>query len=94
MEFVHLFPGLGQCFFAARGNLVDPAATSPRDNGAGLEEACRLQAVEQGIEGSRTDAVTVVRELLHHREAEDRFVRCVEQDVDPDEPGKEFLLFF
>ena len=48
--------------------------------------------MEKRVESSRTDAVAVVGELVHHGEAEDGLVRDVGQHVDADEAEVEFAL--
>lgn len=48
--------------------------------------------MEKRVESSRTDAVAVVGELVHHGEAEDGLVRGVGQHVDADEAEVEFAL--
>ena len=93
VEFVDFVAHFLQRFFSAWCDLVDPAAASTCNFGAGFEHSSSLEAMEQGIQGAWTDAIAVVGEFLHHREAEDRLVRCVDQDVYPDEAGEELLLF-
>lgn len=48
--------------------------------------------MEERVEGSRTDAIAVVGQLLHHGEAEDGLVRRVSEHMDADEAEVEFAL--
>lgn len=93
MKLVDFSPRSGEGFSTAGGDGVDAAAAASDDLCGGLEEAGVFEAVEQRVQGAGTDAVSVVGELLHHREAEDRLVRGMQQDVDADESEIEFPLF-
>jgi len=48
--------------------------------------------VEERVEGSGADTVAVMREFVHHGEAEDWFVEGVREDVDADETGKQIAM--
>ncbi len=45
--------------------------------------------MQQWIERSRTDAIAMAPQLLHHRQAEDGFLHGVQKHMDSNETGKE-----
>ena len=92
MELVDLGAGAGESFAAGGGDGVEAAAAAGDVAEGGLEEAGALETVQERVEGSGADAVSVVGELIHHGEAEDRLVRGVGEHVDADETEVEFAL--
>ena len=48
--------------------------------------------MQQRVERAWPDAVVVVPEFLHHRKPEDVLVRCVNEDMNANQTGKEFPL--
>lgn len=48
--------------------------------------------MQERIQRSRSNAITVMRQLLHHREAEDGLVRSMRQNMDAYETKKKFSL--
>src|ERR1035438_4561825 len=48
-----------------------------------------LQAVQQGVEGTGADAITVAGQFLHHAEPEGRLFGCVVQHMQADQAGVE-----
>jgi hypothetical protein len=92
VEFVYLGAGADEGFAAGGGEGVEAAPTAGDAAECGLEEAGALEAVEEGVESSGTDAVAMVGELLHHGEAEDGLMRGMGQHVDADEAEVEFAL--
>lgn len=48
--------------------------------------------MKQRIECPRADAVAVMGEFLHHRETEDRLVRCMQQHMHPNKSVDEIFL--
>ena len=93
MQFVDFFAGFVEGFPAARGDLVDAAATPGYNVCRGFEESALFETVQQRVQGSGTDPIAVVGEFFHHRKAEDGLMRGMYQDVDSDEPEIEFALF-
>jgi hypothetical protein len=58
--------------------------------GARLEQAGAFQPVQQGIQSSGADAVSVMPQFVHHAKTEDGFLCSMQQDVDADESVEEF----
>ena len=94
MQLVDLFPCDGQRFFAGSGDPIDSPPTPAGALLLRLEQSASLQAMQQRIERAGTDAVAVVRQLLHHGQAEDRLVRGMHQHMDPNQAEKEVSLIF
>jgi hypothetical protein len=67
VQFVHLLFCPLEGFPAGGCDLVNPASAATDIFGDRLQKSCALQSVEQRIKSSRADAISVVRELLHHR---------------------------
>jgi hypothetical protein len=57
-----------------------------------LQQAGALQSMKQRIESARTDPISVMLQLLHHPQPEDRLVRSVEKHVNSNETVKELPL--
>ena len=57
-----------------------------------LQETAALQAMQEGVESSWSDAISVMRQFLHHRKTEDGFLRRVYEYVNPYQAEIEFLL--
>jgi hypothetical protein len=92
VQFVYLDSGLVQSSLAGGGDPVDPAAVACNVFENRLQQAGAFEAVEQGVEGSGTDAVAVMLKFLHHRQAEDGLVGRMDEHMNPDESKKEFPL--
>jgi hypothetical protein len=92
MQLVYFFFGFFEGAFSCGRDLVEPPASALHTVEGRAQQARSFQSVQKGIERARADAVAVVGELLHHGESEDRFVRGVQQHVDPDKPVEEFAL--
>ena len=48
--------------------------------------------MQQGVERTWADAISVVRQLLHHRQPEDGLVGRMDEYMNPDEAEEEFPL--
>ena len=92
MQLVDLRSGLVQDLSAGGGDPIDSAAVSADILEDGLQEPAAFEAVEQGVERSRADAIPVMRQLLHHGEAEDGLVRRMQEHMDPYQSDEEFAL--
>ncbi len=90
MELIDLFASFFKSAAAAGRDAVKPAAAAMCCIQDRFQQTGLFKAVEQRIKGSGADAITVVRELLHHGEAEDGLLRGVEQHMDANQPGEEF----
>ncbi len=69
---------------------VEPAAAAMGFIEDRFQQAGALQAMQQRVEGAGADAVAVVREFFHHRQAKDGFLRGMEQHMDANKAEKEF----
>ncbi len=87
VQLVHFLFGSGERPAASRRDPIEAPAI-PCGIFRRLEQPGALQSVQQRIECSRPDAVSVMRELLHHRQAEDRLLRRVQQHVNANEAVK------
>jgi hypothetical protein len=92
VQLVNLRSGLVQSLPAGRRDLVDPATVPSNILEDRLQEAAAFQAVQKGIEGSRSDAIAVMRQLLHHRKAEDGLLGRMDEYMNPYQAEKEFSL--
>lgn len=50
--------------------------------------------MQEGVESSRADAVSVMRQLLHHGQSKDRLMAGVHKHVNSYEPEKQHSLLF
>jgi hypothetical protein len=57
-----------------------------------LQETAAFQSMQQGVESSWSDAIPVMGQFLHHRNAEDRLLRRMHEYMNPYEAEKEFAL--
>jgi hypothetical protein len=92
VQFINLCSGLVQGLLARRSNLVDSAAAPSNILKDRLQQAAPFQAMQEGVEGSGTDAIPVMRKFLHHRKPEDGLVGCMYEYMNPYETEKEFSL--
>ena len=92
MEFIYLHFCACQGAFARCRDGVEALLPAGHCLDGRPQEAASLQAVEQRVEGSRADPVSVVFELIHHRQAKDGPVSGVDQHVNSDKAGKEIPL--
>jgi hypothetical protein len=74
------------------GGAVDAAQGFAISLLGGAEIALLLEAVEQGVEAPRADAIAVPGELLDHTEAENGFFGGMVEDVEADEAGVEVAV--
>jgi hypothetical protein len=92
VQFIDLHSGLVQSLLARSRDVIDPA-TAPADIFKDrLQETASFQAVQKGVESSRPDAISVMRQFLHHRKAEDGLLRRMYEHMNPYQTGKEFSL--
>lgn len=50
--------------------------------------------MQERVEGSGANVVSMMRQLFHHGQSKDRLVRRVHQHVNPYQPEKQFPLLF
>jgi hypothetical protein len=92
VQFIDLRSGLVQSLLTGRRDLVDPATVPSNILDARLQQAAAFQAMQEGVEGSGTDAIPVMRQLLHHRNPEDGLVGRMYEYMNPYQAEKEFPL--
>jgi len=92
VQLVDLDAGFFHGLSAGTGDAVNATPAATRIFEGGFEQAGTLQSVKERIESAGADPVTVMLELLHHRQAEDRLVRGMDEHVNADEPVKEFPM--
>jgi hypothetical protein len=92
VQFVDLHSGPVQNFLAGSCDLVDPSTVTSDIFEDRLQEAAAFQAMQKGIESPRANAIPVMGQFLHHRRAEDRLLRRVQEHMNPYQPEKEFSL--
>jgi hypothetical protein len=92
VQFIDFHSGLVQRLLAGSRDLVDPATVPSNILEDRLQETAAFQAMQEGVESSRPDAIPVMRQFLHHRKAEDGLLRRMHEYMNPDQPEKEFSL--
>ena len=92
VQFIDLHSGLVQGLLASSRNLIDPATASSNIFEDRLQETAAFQPMQKGVESSRPDAIPVMRQFLHHRNAEDGLLRRMCEYMNPYQPEKEFSL--
>jgi len=92
MQFVDFYPGIVEGSPARGRDCVDPSASSFDILELGLQQTPALHAVQERVERSRTDAIAVLIQFVHHGEAEDGFMESVHEHMNPDEAGKQIAL--
>jgi hypothetical protein len=92
VQFIDFHPGPLQSLLAGSRDLIDPAAVPSNIFEDRLQETAAFQAMEKGVESSRPDAIPVMRQFLHHRKAEDWFLRRMYEYMNPYQPEEEFSL--
>jgi hypothetical protein len=92
VQFIDLHPGPVQSSLAGRCDLVDPSMMSSNILEDRFQETAAFQTMEQGVERPRADAIPVMGQFLHHRRAEDRLLRRVQEHMNPYQPEKELSL--
>lgn len=78
VQFVHFRSRLFERFFPGRSDHIEPPRSPSAVAGESLEQAGTFQPMEQRIERTRPDAITVVRKLFHHAQPEDRLMASVQ----------------
>ena len=92
VQFIDLHSGLFQSLLAGRRDLVDPATVPSNIFEDRLQETAAFEAMQKGVESSWPDAISVVRQFLHHRKTEDGFVRRMYEYMNPYQAEIEFSL--
>ena len=74
MKLVYLFSGFVQGFPANGGDLVNPSLASSNIPEYRLQQTSSLQAMQEWVEGSRANAISMMLQLLHHGQPKDWFL--------------------
>ena len=88
VQFIHLGTNLFQGPFAGGRDFVNPAPAPAHGIERGPQQTRALQPMQQRIESAWPDPVTVVPELLHHAQPEDRLLHRMREHMDADQPVK------
>lgn len=91
VQFVNLLRSFFQSLPASRSDRVNPPLSPSDIFLRRFQKARALQTMQERIQRSRSNAITVMRQLLHHREAEDGLVRSMRQNMDAYETKKSSL---
>jgi hypothetical protein len=92
MQFVDLFTRHRQRILPGSGDSVDPSPPPACIFVLRLEQAAPFQPMQQRVQRSRPDPVTVMRQLLHHGQPKDRLMRGMHQHMNPNQAEKEIPL--
>lgn len=92
MEFINLGFRRSQSLLTRRRDFVNPPPSSSHILESRFKQTGMFQAVKEGIEGSGSNAISVMLQFLHHRQAEDWLVRGVKEHMNPNQSEKEFSL--
>lgn len=92
VQLVYFYPGVIEGTPARRRDRIDPSAAPIDILELRLQQTSALHAVQERVEGSRADTITVMVQFVHHGEAEDRLVKSVHEHMNPDEAGKQIAL--
>jgi hypothetical protein len=57
-----------------------------------LQQTAAFQAVQERVESTRSDAIPVMSQLLHHRKPKNGLVGSMDEHMNPYESEKEFPL--
>ena len=88
VQFIDLHSGVVQRLLAGSRDLIDPATVPSNIFKDRLQETAAFQAMQQGVESTRSDAIPVVRQLLHHRQPEDGLVGRMDEYMNPNKAEK------
>jgi hypothetical protein len=94
VQFINFCLGLVQGLLANRCDPVDPSLTASYILQNRLQQPTTLQTMQEGVERSWTNAISVMLQLVHHRQPKDRLVRSMYQHVNSYEPEKQLPLLF
>ena len=92
VQFVNLGPGLVQCLLAGSCDLVDPATVPSNISEDGLQKTTAFQSMQKRVESSRSNAISVMRQFLHHCKTEDGLVGRMYEYMNPYQAEIEFSL--
>jgi len=94
VKFVDLRFCLDQSLLPDRRDLVNPSLASSDILENRLQQAAAFQAMQERVESSGANAISVMLKLLHHGQSKDWLVRSVHKHMNPYESEEEFPLLF
>ena len=94
MKLIYLLSGFLQGFPANGGDLVNPSLASSNISQYRLQQTASLQAMQEWVEGARANAISMMRQLLHHGQSKDWLMGSMHQYMNPYESEVEFPLLF
>ena len=94
MQLIDLRLGLVEGLLARSCDLVNPSLAPSNILEDGLQQAAALQAMQERVQRSRADAISVMCQFFHHCQPKDRLVRGMHEHVNPYESEIELSLLF
>jgi hypothetical protein len=85
-QFLHTLPADHERLATRRRRSIHTPIAPRVHRRAGPQVSLAFHAVQDGIERARAQSIAMSTELVDHRLAEDRTVRGVMKNVQPDEP--------
>jgi hypothetical protein len=92
VQLIDLRPRMLESLSALSGHSVHAASASLDDLEHRTQQASTFHTVQERVQRAGTDPISVVPELLHHRESEDILVSCVNEHMNPNETGEQLSL--
>ncbi len=92
MKLIDLCSGLVQGLPSLASNPIDPSLASTHRRNNRLQQATPFQPMQQRIQRPRPNAISMMCQLLHHRQSEDRLMSRMHKHVDPYQPEKKLPL--
>jgi len=94
VKFVDLRFCLVQSLLPDRRNLVNPSLASSDILENRLQQPTAFQAMQERVESSGANAISVMFKLLHHGQTKDWLVGSMHKHVNPYKSEEEFPLLF
>jgi hypothetical protein len=92
VEFIDFGFRRSQGLLTRRRDLVNPPPSSSHILKGRFQQSGALQTVQKRIKSSRTNAISVMLQFLHHRQTEDWLVIGMKKHMDPNQSEKKFSL--
>lgn len=88
MQFIDLDSGFCKSPGSGGGDFVYPPPPAANAIKRRAQQPRPFQPVQQRVQRTRTDAIAVMLQLMHHRKPEDGLVRRMQKHVHTNEPVK------
>lgn len=92
VQLIDLFPGFFERPFPCRRDPVEASPATLDVFEGRAQQAALLQTVQQRVQCAGADAVAVMLQFLHHRQAENRLMPGVQKHVDANQSIEEFTF--